>query len=196
MFNFYQNFAGSALPSGWTVIQAGGFNYTVNNGITFQAGSGDSGTLQYQTSTYNPQTNILDTYGAIETDGCMGFGAATLNGYSPCGATDAIGIVTDTASLVYTIRSANYQETSLGTSVGATNVMMSEWENTTDAIGEINYYTPQIAGVGFTAETALYPSITIAQRDVADSKMFAQYMRIRAYPPNGIMPSVKFGAVS
>ena len=35
MFSYYENFAGSALPSGWQELTSSGDTYTWNNGITF-----------------------------------------------------------------------------------------------------------------------------------------------------------------
>ncbi len=196
IFNYYTNFAGTSLPSGWAVVTLSSpGSYTVDNGILFQTGSSGTIVLQYQTSTYDPQTNIFDVFGAIETNGCMGFGMATLNNYGPCGATGAIGIMTDTNNLVYNVRSGGNQEASFGVSVGPADTIMSMWENTTGALGELNYSRLTYASGGFTAETALYPSVTVQERTVPNSIMFAQYMRIRAYPPGGVMPSVNFGSI-
>ncbi|MGC8533843.1 MAG: hypothetical protein ACP5MV_04435, partial [Candidatus Parvarchaeum sp.] len=102
----------------------------------------------------------------------------------------------DTNALIYLVRSGNSQEVNLGVPVGTQMVMMSTWENSTGVLGEINYSHFGYATGGFTAETSLYPSFDWGDRTVANSKMYAQYVRVRAYPPNGVMPSISFGSVS
>ena len=198
VFNYYTNFAGTSLPSGWSVTQGGGspFNYTVNNGILLQTGNSGNAVIQYNKS-YDPQTNILDSLGAMETDGCMEFGAGLYGNNGPCGGPDAIGIGTDVYSeFYYMLRASGGAELGFGISVGSSLFIMSMWENTTALSGEINYGNKVVTTNSFTPNSALYIGFNIADRTVQNSELYDQWIRTRAYPPNGVMPSVSFGSVA
>jgi hypothetical protein len=193
---FYQNFDGYVLTGGWNCYSCSGFGYSVSNGITLTSSSGSAqGTLQYSATSYNPQTSILDIYGALNTMGCMEEGAGELGDNGPCGGPDAIGIMTDTGSNNYLLRSAGGSEPSFSYSLGSTLVMMSMWENPSTVYGEINYGDLVTTG-NQGASTALYVGWNIAERDVPTSEMYAQYARVRAYPPGGTMPVPQLGGVS
>ena len=101
IFNYYTNFAGTSLPSGWGVTQYGGspFSYTVDNGLLLQTGSSGLAVIQYTTRPFNFQTNVLEALGAMETNGCMEFGAGLLDNDAPCGGPNSTGIGTDTNDL-------------------------------------------------------------------------------------------------
>ncbi len=74
VFNFYSNFAGTSLPSGWTVS---GVSYTVNNGISVGATTeGTKGTLLTTNAIFNAP-EILDIYGTqnYDTTTYQGMGA-------------------------------------------------------------------------------------------------------------------------
>ena len=195
VFINYWNFAGTSLPNGWSGTYNSADNYTVSNGILLQSSSG-GGMLQYQTNSYNPQTNILEGLGALETNGCMEFGAGELGNNGPCGGPDAIGIMTDTNSLEYDLRAGGGSEPSFGIPVGTKLYIMSLWENTTVLSGEIGYADLVTTSNQFVANPALYIGFNWGERTVADSMLYMQYVRTRVYPPNGVMPSVSFGSVS
>jgi len=59
VFINYWNFAGTSLPSGWSV---GGGTATVNNGLTYSSGTTSSLYGIYYNTGYNPQTTILEGY--------------------------------------------------------------------------------------------------------------------------------------
>ena len=196
VFPQYWNFAGTSLPSGWDITQGGGtpFTYSVQNGLLLQTGNDGSAVLQYN-QPYNPQTYILESSGAIETNGCMEFGAGLYKNNGPCGGPDAIGIGTDTNELYYQIRADGGAEPSFGISVGSNLVIMSMWENSTALSGEINYGDKVVTTSSFTSNTTLYIGFNIAERTISNSELYDQWIRTRAYPPNGVMPSVSFGAI-
>ncbi len=192
---FYQNFAGGSLPGGWNCYGCSNFGYSVQNGITLTSSCGCAqGTLQYSSTPYNPQTSILDFYGALETQGCMEEGAGELGNNGPCGGPAAIGIMTDTNSNYYMLRSAGDGEPTFSYSLGSTLVMMSMWEDPSTVYGEINYGDLVTTG-NQGASTSLYVGWNIAERNVPTSQMYAQYARVRAYPPGGNMPGAMLGPV-
>ena len=200
VFNYYTNFAGTSLPSGWSVTQGGGspFNYTIENGLLLQTGSSGSAVIQYTTRPFNFQTNVLEALGAMETNGCMEFGAGLLDNDGPCGGPNSTGIGTDTNDLYYWIRPDGDDEVGFPNPihVGTTLYVMSQWESTTQLYGEINYGDLDTTSSTFVPDTSLYISVNIAERTVLNSKMYLQWVRVRAYPPNGVMPSVSFGSVA
>ena len=73
---------------------------------------------------------------------------------------------------------------------------MSMWENTTALSGEINYGDKVVTTNSFTPNSTLYIGFNIAARIVPNSELYDQWIRTRAYPPNGVMPSVSFGSVA
>jgi len=55
-----------------------------------------------------------------------------------------------------------------------------------------NYSNPTVNDNEFGALTAY---MGINQQDSATATMFVQWWRVRALPPNGVMPSVSFGSI-
>ncbi len=196
IFNYYTNFAGTSLPSGWVnSLSQNGNSYNINNGISVSAANPSPSSIQYQTNAFNPQNNIFEFYGAIQNAGFMGFGGATINSVAIYG-TGGIAILIDEIDSNYRLRAGGSNEIFFSTDIGSTLYMMSLWESTSTLYGTLNYLDLQSTSSGFTAETALYPTISWAQRGTYISTEYLQYMRIRAYPPNGVMPSVSFGSVA
>ncbi|MEM3827208.1 MAG: hypothetical protein QXR58_01230 [Candidatus Micrarchaeaceae archaeon] len=200
VFNYYTNFAGTTLPNGWSVTEYGAspFTYTINNGMLLQTGSSGSAVIQYTATSFDLQTNILEAYGAMETNGCMEFGGGLLGNDAPCGGPNATGIGTDTNELYYWVRASGGAEPPFSPSipVGTTLYMMSQWESDTTLYGELDYNNIDTTSSSFTPDTSLYISANIAERTVPNSEMFLQYVRVRDYPPNGVMPSYKLGTLA
>ncbi len=195
VFNYYTNFAGTSLPSGWTETHyQSGNSYTVSNGIMISAQSSTSMALQNNNS-YNPQTDILETFGYAENQGFGGWGY-TLEGGYPSATSGSIVILVDTPiGGYYLVRASGNTETSMGVAIGTTPYVFSVWETTSEMYGQIDYQHQTTTSIGFVSETSLYPGIALAQRSGTDY-LFSQWMRTRAYPPNGVMPSIAFGSVS
>jgi len=190
IFPFYDNFAGTTLSSNWTVFLG---TITVNNGL-FISGSSTESQIN-TTSSFG--TSVLDWYGyATEpsTNGswtnlgwysninvAQGNNWLTYNGQSDYG----YGYVTSSSSPTVT-----YTSTPAGSSP---NYVFSIANDGTNAHYYLNY---AIESTTYAMQGA---TNYIAFRNGSSSSgggasVFVQWVRVRTYPPNGVMPSVSFGA--
>ena len=187
VFNNYWNFAGTSLPSGLTIGETSG-TYSVNNGLTITGGSGYEGI--FSTSSINPQTTITDFYGYLTGTGNYNsqFG---LYGNTSAG---------DPQYFIWTPVADNYSlltydgtigtKTTITTSGSQTSSSVwSVWASTTYAYASYNYGTAVSNNANFVASTAQYIGI---QAKSTSNGAFVQWLRVRAYPPNGVMPTTTF----
>ena len=197
VFNNYWNFAGTSLPSSLTA-EGTTSNIAINNGITF-SGSSDAlvrstnaipypqiadALIQTSTSADYPSavigestttTMIDNAYGWLQNGYAWDYygGAWRLEYITTNNARNIVGYVTanmvagDVYSIVWV---AVGNEKTYINYISQVNAV----DTTISSIG--NYY----AYLGFdTSSTSSYT---------------AQWLRTRAYPPNGIMPTASFGA--
>ena len=190
VFSNYWNFAGTSLPSG--VVASGTVAYSINNGLTVSSyGSSLAGIYTSSNAISTGQT--LDFYGTQYQSGSTysntGFFSSSSNsgafiqGYEgevflqvqPAGGNSA-DITSSSSKNVFTI---NFVSTSA-----------------TAITAQMNYgnaYAQNHAGTLFSS----YPvGFSFSQAQTLSPNVFVQWLRVRAYPPNGVMPSVSFGGVS
>ena len=185
----YQNFAGTSVPSGWT-----NSGFTINNGFT----TGASGYLITSTSLFGLSANVLEFYGNVLAGSnantgtgytgptawaAAGSDAVVWGGYSgpsfcnsalACGATSLSG----TASV----------ETSLyGLTTNA--VYSIYWPSSTSASFQVNYGANAVITTEIPTNTE-----TIGSAQSTSDEQSVTWMRIRAYPPDGVMPTVQYGS--
>ena len=191
VFTNYWNFAGTSLPSGLTALQGtAGTDYIVSNSLELAT------TLAVIQSTATPTGNfIMEDYAYYETadstpDGWQ-FGA-----YSS--GTANYGGLTDGGDGEY------YALNNAYTSVTATSLVGSKFiESVSNDAGTIVASWQVVGGTAYTSpsfSSTTSAPITIGgrwSRLTTDNTMAAYiyWLRTRAYPPNGVMPSVSFGAV-
>ncbi len=191
VFSVYYNFAGTTLPSGWTSSGT----ITVNNGLSI---SGSSATSDAET-TVTYRTSVLDWYGYTTVPTGSGYwtnlgwysgSASTAQGnnwFTYSGQSDyGYGYVTSSSVPVIT-----YTSTVAGSSP---NYVFSIANNGATAYYSLNYNQQ---GTTYSMQTA---TNYIAFRNGAGSSgrganIFVQWVRTRAYPPNGVMPSITFSKV-
>ncbi|MCL5016553.1 MAG: DUF2341 domain-containing protein [Candidatus Parvarchaeota archaeon] len=192
VFNNYWNFAGTSLPSGWTYYNS---IPTINNGLDFAS----SDELIETTSAGYPITNILEADVSYPTGlgANMGFGyvlnssggAYTFyNMWVELGADYYSGITENfgSANNFMTVNSGS------NTQFGSTGQgILSVVSTGSIAYGYSNYIT-----YSATSNVAPIGNYYIAIGSGAASGLKVQWLRVRAYPPNGVMPSVSFGSVS
>ncbi|MEM3178059.1 MAG: hypothetical protein QXT36_02645 [Candidatus Micrarchaeaceae archaeon] len=196
VFSNYWNFAGTSLPSGWTT-QANGDNIVVDNGITMTTAGSDYVAYAWYNTALNPQNTVLEAY----------FTAATSNGAAH---DETIDWITST-SLPTT---AGWPSTPF-IAVGMHNTF--EIYNGSSQSSGNTQFTPVIVSIAYTSSNVANPYFDYSSQNVpsesANSLMSSAYptielnwggyntlsidwLRTRAYPPNGVMPSVSFGSVS
>ncbi|MEM3860622.1 MAG: hypothetical protein QW478_14715, partial [Candidatus Micrarchaeaceae archaeon] len=196
VFPFYDNFKGTSLnTTKWTnnIANVGG-TLTINNGMSYTRGSsGNDGIFIY--TNYNFSSGIFETYGAIPSGGSSGsftfatFGLAKTSGYSYVGVGDlnsVYGLSTTTSSNADNIVS--------GLSGGTFIWQIFISSATPSTISASQNYGTQISS---SADMPTLP-LPIMYQDQYNTGINLgpfYWVRVRAYPPSGTMPSVTFGAV-
>jgi PGF-pre-PGF domain-containing protein len=169
IFSYYTNFAGSSLPSGWTM----GGSYSVNNGLSISTGSG---VFDYYNVPFNAPYAV-DTY---ESGNSLANGEVTDLMSSTTSIISYVEIFLD-SSLGWALQTSSG---SLLNGTGSTNTYyvhtleggstVSAYENYTYIASENSVAMQQYIGY-FTGSTS---------GDLYSIK----WIRVRAYPPNGVMP--------
>jgi len=207
VFGFYENFAGTSLSSRWQELTSSGDTYTVNNGITFNnAGNGyyvSIGTNSAVSPSGMLEMNIVSgssarpTIELATTDTQIRGGQPIYmyeNGYG-----QSFGMYS--GNMQFEILTTKYNAMNNG---GPTyNSPLIEgigWVATGSQILEIipNYNYTNIRTVSETnssvsLSTPLYIMIGQAAsgNNANTGNLTVQWLRTRAYPPNGVMPTVE-----
>ena len=71
--------------------------------------------------------------------------------------------------------------------------VLSTWQNNAATFGMLNFGSLTELAYSYTPATTYIEAITLL---INKYPIVIQWMRIRAVPPNGVMPSVTFGSVS
>ena len=195
VFNYYTNFAGTSLPSGW--ISSG--SVTVNNSISI-AYSG----YAYTSSTYgHNNSTVIDFYGnflpsTTYNNAAFGFveyntGNAgvnagwTINTNNNQGATtNAVGQTSSSSS--YTtgisggISATGYHVWTIYFPTSGYVLFAYDYINSEEITSSVPTQSFPIGGVNYQGSQATIGPF--------------YWLRVRAYPPNGVMPSVSFGSVA
>ena len=195
VFNFYDNFAGTSLnTSKWTITTASSFS--VNNGLTFTGTSGGGTDNIFATSvpTFSAPL-IVDMYGE-ETGTTSWFGIEMLNYYGSGG---VLFYNQNRYTFGQAISIFNGSDEIFNSGGSANNYYF--WTATENGgVASYYLYSGSVYGTVVTSVTSgsSYYSATSGHIYLADNggSAFIQYLRVRAYPPNGVMPSTSFGSVA
>ena len=193
VFSFYDNFAGTSLNiNKWSETINGGLTITVNNGLTMTQTGG----------TYNDQgiigktgvsvPTIIESYGKIAQDQNTGYDMSAfgiLNSLSPSNLL-AIGTGNSVGN-IYLVPTNDGPLTNYN-SYATSNEIWSVWYNGSLTTSQMNY--GDIYTHPYSITSTLYPAFYL--ESYGNSEYFSQWVRTRAYPPNGVMPSVTFGSVA
>jgi len=181
IFTDYYNFAGTSLPSGWTSSISPIGTVSVNNGITIN--SINSGNASVVSNIQINSTTVVDEYITAQY---------TYNGQAMCSVSSS-----STTSFSYQPNSVGFQNGSLleiennngGTPsvVASTNVnvpvVVSVVNNTLYAnYNQVAQISGQILANGYLA---------LSTNTGNNANFTVQWLRTRAYPPNGIMPALQ-----
>ncbi len=200
VFNFYDNFAGNTLnTTKWSSSVSAG-TLSVNNGITL---SGTSPVAWLYGKIFTP-TAIIDAdassavgYPEVRVGFSLTSGDATnydqLNELGEGGGGDT----------GYYIESSlgGFRVTSSSSTITPPLIMTFVWSATGLQVAFINYGS-EIIGTNtlYSWSPTSYPSIMLGYVPLGSSVSVPwetiQWVRTRAYPPNGVMPSVSFGTVT
>jgi hypothetical protein len=178
VFIYYQNFAGTSIPSGWSTNSY--TNAIINNGLKINSNTADQWQIFFYSTAFNPQTTIVDFYAyATNSNPDVQIGwytpqyfIDTTNSY---GLQNYNGVVSKVA-----ISGGSYSSYQVW-SVGETG--------STGTWATLNYGNMVTNTGGYTASTSNWITINVYSNSVY---AMVQWVRIRAYPPNGVMPAVQF----
>ena len=207
VFTNYWNFAGTTLPSGLTEYAnnpGSTATYTFNNNLVIDIPSNSAVPWSYAgvyftsspylvAETYVVTMNQRMTH-IMVLDAAPTSSSGTLDatGWILQGHTSATGIqytqISGTAQTVYSGNALSVVNTLLSASWTAVNTFES-WVN---YVNEVNTTNNPYTLTPPSGNTIYY--IGYDTGDVGGTATY-QYMRTRAYPPNGVMPSVSFGSV-
>ena len=189
VFTFYDNFAGTIINNEWTQVVPSGTTITQNNGITITTDS---------SSTYG---------GLILTNGFSGVQIFEGDVTAVSGVAAGLALQTgNTASsggidFNYWSGSVAYGSMSGGMSGNnnpnlqiSTGIMGGVWTSSSSQTWYKNYVATTGTQSAYTLPSVVYPSIGIYYSSPSTSITY-QWVRVRAYPPNGVMPSTSFGSV-
>ena len=195
VFNNYWNFAGTNLPSGW-VASPNQTYITINNGFSIKF-SPYGTSLQYS-STFSPPS-ILDWYGNYIDNPNRYCGWTILGWYNQSySAGWAQWQNSPTSWVVYQYGDLSQAASNFYNSTGliGTSQIFSVYTLPSQIQYSLDYYmqsyTNSVSG----------PLHTIIFRNGAGcgptsgTEINISWVRVRTYPPNGVMPSVTFGSVS
>ena len=190
VFNNYWNFAGTVLPNGW--YSFGSASVVVSNGLI--APAGPSAGVHYNLSSL--PSGILEVYNNQTSGETAGFSNVGIDNESL-----GKGLIWMELNSKPTVISPGYW---LPVSINGLTPL-----EPTDiyAITGVYYINPYVAWYYNDQAVQTYDyglnyvlkSITIYNGGDASSggdQISVKWVRIRAYPPNGVMPSVSFGSVA
>jgi sugar lactone lactonase YvrE len=195
IFNFYDNFAGTTLDSKWSYVANTGGNITVNNGATINGGTGSGDyTILYTTGTYNPSildAMITQTTGNNEYNLAYSIGAPIIghdngfyNQYS-----SVYDLAGNGGSYTDDINGGGASLGSFSGTVTYPNIFSNTWATT----GIENLMLNYISKLSLTNAQLTHQNSNIAIRVYpfgSPTSIGVQWVRIRTYPPSGIMPTV------
>jgi len=196
VFNNYWNFAGTSLPSGW-----GGSGYTVNNGVTIGSANGDY--VATTSSTYGLNPNyILDYYGTFPSNPNISnawFGYTTYDDYTNFVAFDEnsySGLCGSSTPIVPYSQINGTGQTPYDCS-GALPAPQTGVFSVYFASSTLGGYFFNYASRG---SYSAYPNVHLSIGGYNLNSQIAigpfNWVRVRAYPPNGVMPSVSIGSIA
>jgi hypothetical protein len=189
VFNNYWNFAGTSLPSSFSTDISGG-TITVNNGLTFSQSARTDYTLLQTVSTIS-EPQVMDAYIPSQSSG------NGLRMYESL--TNNVG--TGTGTYGWGWQGGNqylfYGGTALISEAVAsfpTDVWSFVWSTTGSESGSLAYGST-LSRTDTAATIANYYLVVGLFYAVGQGTVNMQWLRTRAYPPNGVMPTIAFGSV-
>ena len=213
VFNFYDNFAGTILSSKWSVISnlLSGDTATVNNGLSLSFTGGNTGNYIIYSTTSFPQNSIVENLFSTNIF------ATNLRTANP--SFSSSNLEPDLVDFI------NYGASSLSINKAGVAAWTNIVSYSTDfSTGNGQAANNWITGIGYANNFYLYGFSTVSPNNYqpyvetsseplgsATGNLYVQlgvsvqgtnieeswtWVRVRAYPPNGVMPDVNLGTLS
>ncbi len=194
VFNFYDNFAGKTINSGYTQVTPSGVTITQNNGVTISTSSSVGyGGLIYTTGFTPPFVYDADVTSVSGV--AAGMMLQIGNTYSGLGAL-GYGFNYWGGSVEYGTMEGGFSAPQNPNLQIGTGVMSMAWASSSSQI----YYKNYGSGTAGSQTILGFPStmyLSLGEYyDSPSSSISVQWIRTRAYPPGGVMPAVSFGSGS
>ena len=191
VFNFYDDFKGTSLnTSKWTVS---GITYTVDNGFSATASAGLQDYIASSSYTAGVGT-VVDFYGNPFQSGTTweetGLSTATNSNNEGSFIQGYDGAVFGQQ------KSSNGNSNNSGdlATSSTTGIYSTSIASSSTSYYQLNYGTAQ--SVSANAPTYPLPIVLVkGDSGTFSDTYFVQWIDVRAYPPNGVMPSISFGSV-
>src|SRR5579885_1690295 len=204
VFKWYENFAGTSLPSDMSAVAIGTSTYSVNNGLTINPRAAGDGTVIYKTTGLASPVYLdcLVTAVSGSNYGLMGQQTATPTSQS----TNGIWTSLNSSYQWFASNGTTYAQIELDSSdtpstvlAGVTSsppaIISGAWSATGTEQRMLNYGN---AGTGtnstLTLPATIYPELTGYGNGGSSSQTW-QWFRARLYPPNNAMPAATFGSI-
>ena len=204
VFKWYENFAGTSLPSDMSAVAIGTSTYSVNNGLTINPRAAGDGTVIYKTTGLASPVYLdcLVTAVSGSNYGLMGQQTATPTSQS----TNGIWTSLNSSYQWFAGNGTTYAQIELDSSdtpstvlAGVTSsppaIISGAWSATGTEQRMLNYGN---AGTGtdstLTLPATIYPELTGYGNGGSSSQTW-QWFRARLYPPNNAMPAATFGSI-
>ncbi|MGC8580682.1 MAG: hypothetical protein ACP5MB_11615, partial [bacterium] len=208
VFNNYWNFAGTSLPSGWQQISSG---YSISNGLIFSAVNNANQGIGTTSAVATP--GLLEAY-AIGNYGRIGLELSTssttfTDGESRTWYTNGYGMIyggyvsPPDGWFVVNVGSSQTGLGSFGSTTSMPQVFGVGWISTGNEF-EYTYQSNPLSpakvsstntGVSIASNLYIYVGQGQSGSTQQGGTWTVYWLRTRAYPPNGVMPSVSFGSV-
>ena len=201
VFNFYDNFVGTTLnTSKWNNYASSGVtgnteNINVYNGLTLSKGTSEYNTYISSSAQTLTTNTIIDIYWTPATSYGSQVGYISQLGYDLYNIQGA-GVQYWQGGYYVDSRASALSQTQFG-SYSLQNYLSSISISTTAVKGYLNDYV--LTGSITTNLNTIPPSNPLYLEIAQDSSTYntlVTWVRTRAYPPNGVMPSVSFGPSS
>src|SRR5579875_3840217 len=206
VFKWYENFAGTSLPSDMSAVAIGTSTYSVNNGLTINPGATGDGTVIYKTTGLASPVYLdcLVTAVSGRNYALMGQQTATPTSQSAYGIWTSLnssyqwfaGADNGTTYAQIELDSSDTPSTVLaGVTSSPPAIISGAWSATGTEQRMLNYGN---AGTGtdstLTLPATIYPELTGYGNGGSSSQTW-QWFRARLYPPNNAMPAATFGSI-
>ena len=197
VFTNYWNFAGTSLPSGW--INNGGVTATVNNGLTLSYGSAPAAANWSSVGITYQNLNLHGSDSVVEN--LISFSSIVNNTrgilFIESNATDAYSIAFTTYAAVLSnpTNYAAYQPTADSGALGAGTQQFSAGVYAIAGVVNIASTNKIVFTYNYDSETSTLQAesvtayyLAIGFGESSDPSVSVTWLRVRAYPPNNVMP--------
>ena len=205
VFNFYDNFAGTKLNTAlWSPISNTiDAYYTINNGITFTITSASNSIALYSLNTYNPANYIeeqgINSLNIPVTDAEYTADWFIVKPSSIGGFTEdyRFELINSGSGLQYRMcADPTGCGAMLGSGISNSNIFGALWQSTGNEYIYQNYIQKYSYGNSYYSITPSYIATQFNTYTYSGTITGTlNFIRLREYPPNGVMPSASFGSI-